>query len=446
MHPQLLIARFLFEAGLYTLTIDNLDYVVQTVLGESDMQSLHTRHYTTISQIANTPLTARIEREFAGHLKLVLIGLPDNRQESTATILAILARNDADFDDLVAFLRTQSAVIPILAAVPARFHSQAFQLGRIAPSWENVRAFLSSEVFDSESFTTFLNMDAPQAALSAEPMPDDEGAAPLHRFLIENDGLTEAAYRTYVRALPRGHSQFPDGVGVPKLKILIEEGRVAFSGEALDFLSAHDDLRLAFAIKNIEPFLNEQARLSIDDDFREALLGSPIGDGHKVAIIRSMDLAQLSGLATRARVVGAILERTGADLPGLSAGAARAIILATRPIEVQVRLFNRYQSLLSDDDVREILAELPRPFSEIKRGYGIPLLENTQTNAALAAWLVSRKIISSVGKGWFGEIRINFSGATPKNNLFPSFKRVADLRPTWGGSPSQKRCRTRLAP
>ncbi|GHH25059.1 putative membrane protein YobI [Sphingomonas glacialis] len=401
------IARSLFEAGLYTLTIDNLDYAVQTVLGESDTQSLHTRHYTTISHIANDPLTARIEREFAGHLKLVLIGLPDNRQESTGTILAILARNDADFDDLVAFLRTQSAVIPILAAVPARFHSPAFQLGRIAPSWENVQAFLSGEAFDSESLTTFLNMDAPQAALSAEPMPDDEGAAPLHRFLVENDGLTEPAYRTYVRALPRGYSQFPDGVDVPKLQILIEEGRVAFSAEALDFLSAHDDLRLAFAIRNIEPFLNEQARLSIDDDFREALLGSPIGDEHKVAIIRSMDLAQLSGLATRARVVGAILERTGADLPGLSAGPARAIILATRPIEVQVRLFSRYQSLLSDDDVREILAELPRPFSEIKRGYGIPLLENTQSNAALAAWLVSRKIISSVGKGWFGEIRIN---------------------------------------
>lgn len=401
------IARFLFEAGLYTLTIDNLDYAVQTVLGEGDMQSLHTRHYTTISQIANDPLTTRIEREFAEHLKLVLIGLPDNRQESTATILAIIARDDADFDDLVAFLRTQSAIIPSLAVVPARFHSPAFQLGRIAPCWENVRAFLASEAFNSESLTTFLNMDAPQAALSAEPMPDDEGVAPLYLFLIENDGLTEAAYRTYVRALPRGYSQFPDGVDVPKLQILIEERRVAFSGEALDFLSAHDDLRLAFAIRNIELFLKEQARLSIDDDFREALLGSPIGDGHKVAIIRSMDLDQLSGFATRARVVGAILGRTGADLPGLSAGPARAIILATRPIEVQVRLFNRYQSLLNDDDIRETLAELPRPFSEIKRGYGIPLLENTQTNAAFADWLVSRKIISSVGKGWLGEIRIN---------------------------------------
>jgi hypothetical protein len=401
------IARFLFEAGLYTLTIDNLDYAVQTVLGEGDMQSLHTRHYTTISQIANDPLTARIEREFAGHLKLVLKGLPDNRQESTATVLAILARDDADFGDLVAFLRTQVAVIPSLAVVPARFHSPVFQLGRIAASWENVRAFLSSEAFDSESLTTFLNMDATQAALSTEPMPDDEGVAPLHRFLIENDKLTEAAYRTYVRALPRGYSQFPDGVNVPKLQILIEEGRVAFSEEALDFLSAHDGLQLAFATRNIEPFLEEQATLSIDDDFREALLGSPIGDGHKVAIIRSMDLAQLSGLATRARVVGAILARTGADLPGLSAGPARAIILATRPIEVQVRLFNRYQSLLSDDDIRETLAELPEPFSEIKRGNGIPLLENTETNATFAAWLVSRKIISSVGKSWRGEIRIN---------------------------------------
>lgn len=401
------IARSLFEAGRYALTIDNLDYAFEAVLGDGGMHSLHTRHYTTISQIANAPLTARIEREFAGHLKLVLLGLPENQQESTTTILALLARDDADFDDLVAFLRMQSGVIPILADVPARFQSPVFQLGRIAPSWENVQAFLSSEAFDAESLTTFLNMDAPQAALSAEPMPEDEGAPSLHRFLIENDGLTEAAYRNYVRVLPEGFSRFPEGVDAAKLRILIEEGRVAFSGKALDFLSAHDDLRLAFTTRNIESFLKTQANLSIDDDFREALLGSPISDEHKVTVTRSMDLAQLSGLPTRARIVGAILERTEADLPGLSAGPARAIILATRPIEVQVRLFNRYQSLLSDDDVREILAELPRPFSEIKRGYGIPLLENTQTNAALAAWLVSRKVISSVGKGWFGEIRIN---------------------------------------
>jgi len=137
--------------------------------------------------------------------------------------------------------------------VPARFHSPAFRLGRIAPSWKNVRAFLSSEGFDAESLTTFLNMYAPQAALSAEPMPDDEGMAQLHLFLIENDGLTEAAYRTYVRALPGGYSQFPDGVDVSKLQILIEEGRVAFSGEALDFLSAHETFALRLRSETLKP-------------------------------------------------------------------------------------------------------------------------------------------------------------------------------------------------
>jgi len=401
------IARFLFEGGLYALTIDNLDYAFQAVLGEGDVQSLRTRHYTTIFQTANDPLTARIERDFAAHLKLVLLALPNNRDESVPAILSLLAREDADFDDLVAFLGKQSATIPTLAEVPARFHGPVFGLGRIAPSWENVRAFLSSGTFDAESLTTFLNRDASQAALSAEAVPDDEDAEALRLFLIENGALTEAAYRAYARALPGVFSQFPEDVDAAKLKILIEEGKIAFSGEALDFLSAHDGLRLAFAVRNIEAFLKEQTELSIDDDFRDAVLGSPISDEHRLAIVRSMDLAQLSGLATRARVVGAILERTGADLPGLSAGPARAIILATRPIDVQIRAFNRYQSLLSDDDVRGILAELPKPFSEIKRGYGIPLLENTQTNAALAAWLVSRKIISSIGKGWFGEIRIN---------------------------------------
>jgi len=401
------VARFLFEAGLYTLTIDNLDYAVQTLLGDGDILSLHERHYTTIFQIASSPLTARIEREFAKHLKLILLCLPDNRQESTATILSVLARDDADFDDRVAFLRTQSAVVPDLAVVPVCFHRPAFQFGRIAPFWVNVRAFLSSEGFDPESLTLFLNMDASQAALSAEPLSDDEDVTQLHSFLLENNGLTDAAYRTYVRALPGCYSQFPDGVDEQKLRILIEEGKVAFSKEELDFLSTYDDLRLAFVIRHIGTFLKEQARLPIDDDFREALLGSLISDGHKVEIMRSMDLTQLPKLATRACVMGAILKKTGAELPGLSADPARAIILATRPIEVQISLFNRYQSLLSDDDVREILAQLPKPFSDIKPGYNTPRLKLTQINAEFADWLSARKIISSVGKGRAGEIRIN---------------------------------------
>ena len=120
-----------------------------------------------------------------------------------------------------------------------------------------------------------------------------------------------------------------------------------------------------------------------------------------------MDLAEIAALPSRARVVGTILERSGAQVDGLDAASARAMILSMSPAHVQIRLLNRYQSLFSDEDVREILVSLPKPFSEIKRGYGIPMLEKTETNVALATWLDARNIISSWSIGWLGDIRIN---------------------------------------
>ncbi|WP_457815924.1 hypothetical protein, partial [Staphylococcus aureus] len=47
------------------------------------------------------------------------------------------------------------------------------------------------------------------------------------------------------------------------------------------------------------------------------------------------------------------------------------------------------------DEVRHVLANLPRPYSEIKTGYAKPKLKNNLENRNLVQWLKSRNIISS---------------------------------------------------
>lgn len=50
---------------------------------------------------------------------------------------------------------------------------------------------------------------------------------------------------------------------------------------------------------------------------------------------------------------------------------------------------------MADDEVCRVLANLSKPFSEIKTGYSTPRLENTPENQKLVRWLDSRNIISS---------------------------------------------------
>ncbi len=56
-----------------------------------------------------------------------------------------------------------------------------------------------------------------------------------------------------------------------------------------------------------------------------------------------------------------------------------------------------------------VLADLPRPFSEIRTGYLTPRLTKTPGNLALVRWLAARKIISSWSEGgiFVDDIRVN---------------------------------------
>ncbi|MER9359716.1 ATP-binding protein [Mesorhizobium sp. M0500] len=402
------IARFLFEEGLYSLTIDNVEFIFRAVMGLGDPHHLRTQHYTTVLKTANAALISRIERNFGDYLKDIILELEENSQESIPAILSVIAREEIDLGDLSTFLEKQSALIPSLEQAPTRLHALLFQFAKVEASWDNCLAFLASGNFDANSLTAYLNTKPTLAVLSQHAIPNDEKASTLRSFLIENDALQDAVYRTYVQGLPRHFSKFPENLGAGKLQIVIEEGKVTFSHANLSFLEANSDLQVLFVTKNIEQYLDNESTFAVDDEFREKLLASDVRDDHKLAIVRSMDLTLLASLPSRAGAVGPILDRTGADMSVLDTGSARAIVVNSAPISVQISLFNKCKSILGDGDVREILALLPEPFSDIKTGYSTPRIKKTEGNIELVKWLDSRDIISSWREALFSdEIRIN---------------------------------------
>lgn len=401
-------ARFLFEEGLYQLTIANVEFIFRAMLGKSNSEGLRTQHYTTVRNTENTALISRIERNFGFYLENILLRLEENSQESVPVILSVIQRDEIDLDGIKAFLEKQSAVVPSLDQVPLRLHALIFQLAKVEASWENCLLFLASENFDAESLTAYLALSETLTTLSRQDIPSDDKATALRKFLIENNALPDGAYRTYVQGLPRHFSGFPEQLGPSKLQIVIQEGKVTFSDANLSFLEANSDLQVLFVAKNIEQYLNDKSTFALDDEFREKLLTSDIRDDHKLAIIRSMDLTLLASLPSRAGAIAPILDRTGIDMSVLDAGSARAVIVNSKPVSVQISLFNKCQPILGDGDVREILAMLPEPFSEIKTGYNTPRIEKTAENIELVKWLDSRNIISSWREAIFSnEIRIN---------------------------------------
>ncbi|EDM49166.1 hypothetical protein [Marinobacter algicola] len=393
------IVRFMVEEGLFKLTIANLEFVYQAILGEDNLEPLRERNFTTIRSVNNETLLKRIERDFDRYLRDILVELPANSKEDAAAILAVVRHNEVDHDDLRSFLGRQTTQLPSLADVPEELHSMLFNEAVIQPTWENCQAFMQGEGFEAESLIVYLNQERIREAILEQPIPSDSDSVDLRLFLFQTGSLSDVAYKEYIRALPRAVRTLPEGLDSSKIKILIDEGKVLFNRANFDALADKEELQVRFVSTNIEKYLADSESFALDDNFREELLRTDIDDASKLKTIELMDLDALEGAPERSALIGSIISKSDAKLSNLTGTAAQSLIKHSTPIATQISIFNHYHALLTDDEVRNVLAELPKPFSEIKTGYNSPRLETTPENQDLVQWLDSRKFISSWSKG-----------------------------------------------
>src|SRR5699024_7287761 len=159
----------------------------------------------------------------------------------------------------------------------------------------------------------------------------------------------------YTHAQPTSFKSFPKELALSKRRILIDEEKVAFNKENLDYLNESKELQVLFVSKNIDKYLLEPDSFELDDDFRESLLQAKVSDAAKLKLIELMDLETLSGLPRRAALIGSIIKRTNAELPELNDTIAQALVIHSEPVATQVFLLNKYHELMTNDEVRQML-------------------------------------------------------------------------------------------
>lgn len=407
-HP--VTVKTLFEHGQYVLSIDNLEFIYRNQLRLNQSGRLREQNYTALLETGNGPLLEKVDRHFAYYLRNVLFALPGNDRESVPTILRIINRKEVGFDDAAELLAKQAALLPSLEGVPIDLHAELFRLQRIEPTWGNCLAFQRSENFDEGVLTEFLNRGDTVAALRKSIIPDALEGRTLHEFVVENDALSDEAYAAYVQCLPHKADAFPKSVSITKTKTLVDRNLVVFSPENLARLATSTALGVEFVRKNIAGFFEVQDDCDVDDDFRQKLLEANIGDEARLRILSSMDVDSLQNVPARAALVGDIVARTKADVPYLGVDAARAVVLASRPLETQITLLNLFRDKFDDEQVKDLLHSMPSPLPDIRPSFDKPRLPDTMINVEFVTWLEARKIISSWSRasGFFDHgLRIN---------------------------------------
>lgn len=397
------IVRTLFENGHYRLSIENLDFILLSVLGHSDVEGLHRHHFTSIRESKNRALLDRVRSDIGTYLENVLSQLDANDEEDLPALTELLSRDELDAEKVESFIAKQNVVFPSLQGVPSRYQATVFRRAKIEPNWENCLAFLRGGTFNADSLIKFLADDDVRSALLEIPIPAGADELPLRTFIREANGMPDNVYRDYVAALPNRAKSIPGDLETTKRRIIVEEGGVTFTDENFSSLADDFDLQVAFVAQNIAVYLEDPSVVALDDDFREQLLRTDIEDLNKRNLIGLMDLSQLAGRPERAALVGPILARTDANLEAITFETSQAIILAAAPTRMQIKLFNELHPTMTVAQIRETLKLLPRPYDEITIGYGRPQLENSDENRTLVEWLDRRNVISSFGKAWWSD-------------------------------------------
>lgn len=403
------IVRIMFEEGWYELTIMNLEYIYQEILGQRDLNLMRSKNFTTIRSINNSALIKRVERDFNIYLRDIILGLQANSEEDVPAILSILGRDTLNVDDILIFLERQTNRLPTLENVPEKFHATLFQLNSIEASWMNCLTFMETDGFEEDILIEYLERDTVRSNILKHPIPSDLDSLKLRNFLINAEELSDAAYKGYVHAIPNPLEIPPKGIDSNKLRILISEKKIRFTKESFDALSDIEDIKVLFVATNLNTYLSDPNIFALDDEFLEALLRSNIYNAGKLGVVQLMNLEALTDLPERSALIGPIISGADFTISKISGSSAQSLIINSRPIATQISLLNKYHSLMSDNEVRHILANLPHPFSEIKTGYATPRLKNTQENLFLVKWLDSRNIISSWSEDRFftDDIKVN---------------------------------------
>ncbi|MFG1497818.1 ATP-binding protein [Saccharospirillum sp. HFRX-1] len=405
-HPE--IVRTMFERGLFELTMENIEYIYQAILGENNLRPLYEKNYTAIRSTDNKILIDRVEREFDHYLHDILLSLPENSKEDVPSILAVINREDINLDSIEKFLDQQTTLLPILEDLPYSLYPVLFRLGKIEPTWVNCNNYMKSEVFDEGSLIDYLDREYIREAILKNPIPSDPESVDLRYFLVSADSMSDVNYKDYVNALPKFFKKFPAELNATKRKILIEEKKIEFNKENIEAVSEDRELQVFFVTTNINKYLSHPENFELNDDFLEDILQSIIDNSVKLEVIKIMDLNALTNRPERAALIGSILaDNTKISLPG--ANVVQSMIEASKQLTVKITLFNKYQEILSNSEVRRILSILPDPFCKITIGHHKPKLKNTAENRDLVKWLCDRKIISSYKNGLFSgdDIKVN---------------------------------------
>ncbi|WP_417812507.1 P-loop NTPase fold protein [Thalassospira alkalitolerans] len=400
-------SKYVIENSLYSVTYENIHRVMQASLPERELEALHTQNFSIVRSYAPEYLLQHIQGNFQTYLDDVLLPLEYNTAENLDTVRAALNQSAVNDESLAAFITKQDAIFEDLEGVPERFFSLLFEHNMIEPKWNNVIHYVGTGDYNHEVLTEFLQDSDNAKALLSEKYERSSETMAVSQFILNNEDLSDVELKAYLDIVPIIFEDFPNDANLGRRQIMAASGVIALNDSSFNSAANDDETLVALLVSQITEYLKDKGSFEVEERILKLLLGANLTDAQKLSIILDLSSSSIAADAELAALAGPVVDRSEVDLTDFDFSYLSAIVRNTRPINRQISLLNRCNGNLSQDQIRQILSELPSPYSTIAEFGFYPRLENTEQNRCLADWLHNRGIISSWSVTVLDQIRIN---------------------------------------
>jgi len=179
-----------------------------------------------------------------------------------------------------------------------------------------------------------------------------------------------------------------------------------FINSLIKYGNNDNQLTATLISKNIDEYIKEKEKYPIGDDVRELLLSSEISYENKIIICLDVTPSSAVNSKQLSRLIAGLLLSNKTDYSKFNDSILSAAIVNAQTSSDSILLLMKCMKTWDENQVMEVLANLPDPFDEISTYGKRPRLDNNEVNLTFARLLETKGFISSV-KVEVDSIKIN---------------------------------------
>jgi len=397
------VIRLAIDESLYEININNILYILEMLTHDKngDVSDISRSNYTAINQYGSKSIIEYIDCNISKYLEDVFLSMLDNDNESEKSI-ELLINKDIDNDLKKRIIEKENHIFDSYENVPIELWPTLLETKKITATWDNISHAIQEDI-GLEALEGFLSQDSVVDTLSEQKISveglGEESAKSLSSFVVNADFLATEQYDKLVGRLPYVYHDFPSDVSDEKKSVLCEKRVVRLNDDSFGTASGMTSLSACLIINNIDGYLEEVDKFSIDDPVYEKLVDSELDTRYKIEIIQSLTTDNMGDNASFAKKIVRFLAENEVDLANINQSVIEDAIHKSETIGTSIKLLTKCILLWEKDRVISVISGLSEPYSDIALNGKKPKIPNNKVNLEFAKYLQERDIVSKIKEG-----------------------------------------------